>query len=53
MTKGDAYNKGIRKNQLTGSYGDFSPVEVKSSWSRYPVDLIYFIVKNVRFKNNF
>ena len=27
---------------MTGSYGDFSPVEVKSSGSRYPVDLIYF-----------
>ena len=42
MTKGDAYNKGVRKNQLTGSYGNFSPVEVKSSGSRYPVDLVYF-----------
>lgn len=42
MTKGEAYNKGVRKNQLAGSYGDFSPVEVKSSGSRYPVDLVYF-----------
>ena len=30
MTKGDPYTKGIRKNQLTGSYGDFSAIEVKS-----------------------
>lgn len=42
MTQGDAYNKGIRKNQLTGSYGDFKPVEVKSNGERYPTDIIYF-----------
>jgi site-specific DNA-methyltransferase (adenine-specific)/modification methylase len=42
MTKGSAYNKGVRKNQLTGSYGDFKPVEVKSSGERYPLDLLYF-----------
>ena len=42
MRQGEPYNKGIRKNQLTGSYGDFSPVEVKSEGSRYPLDLVYF-----------
>lgn len=42
MSKGEAYNKGIRKNQLTGSYGDFQPVEVKSDGARYPTDIIYF-----------
>jgi DNA repair protein RadC len=42
MRKGDAYNKGIRKDQLTGSYGDFNPVEVKSNGERYPVDVVYF-----------
>lgn len=42
MTKGVAYNKGVRKNQLTGSYGDFNPVEVKSSGERYPLDVVYF-----------
>lgn len=42
MNDSDSYNKSVRKNQLTGSYGDFSPVEVKSKCSRYPVDLIYF-----------
>ncbi len=42
MTKGEAYNKGVRKNQLTGSYGDFNPVEVKSSGERYPLDVVYF-----------
>lgn len=42
MTRGDAYCKGIRKNQLTGSYGDFNPVLVESDGDRYPVDVIYF-----------
>jgi site-specific DNA-methyltransferase (adenine-specific) len=42
MSKGDAYNKWVRKNQLTGSYGDFKPVEVKSDGNRYPIDVVYF-----------
>lgn len=42
MTNGNPYNKGVRKKQLTGSYGDFSAVEVKSNGDRYPVDIIYF-----------
>jgi site-specific DNA-methyltransferase (adenine-specific)/modification methylase len=42
MTEGEPYNKGTRKDQLTGSYGDFDPVEVKSSGSRYPTDIVYF-----------
>lgn len=42
MTIGDPYNKGFRKNQLTGSYGDFKTVEVKSDGERYPTDVIYF-----------
>ncbi|MDP8233603.1 MAG: site-specific DNA-methyltransferase [Candidatus Saelkia tenebricola] len=42
MTNGNPYNKGVRKNQLTGSYGDFSAVEVKSNGDRYPIDIIYF-----------
>nr|WP_263323790.1 site-specific DNA-methyltransferase [Neobacillus sp. Marseille-Q6967] len=41
MEKGESYNKGVRKNQLTGSYGDFSPVLVKSDGERYPTDIIY------------
>lgn len=36
------YNKGTRKDQLTGSYGDFDPVTVKSDGQRYPTDVIYF-----------
>ena len=42
MTKGAAYDKGIRKDQFSGSYGDFSPVHVKSDGERYPTDIIYF-----------
>jgi site-specific DNA-methyltransferase (adenine-specific)/modification methylase len=42
MKEGEAYNKGIRKDQLTGSYGDFKPVEVKSEGGRYPTDIVYF-----------
>ncbi len=42
MTRGEAYSKGIRKNQLTGSYGDFNPVLVESDGDRYPVDVLYF-----------
>jgi site-specific DNA-methyltransferase (adenine-specific)/modification methylase len=42
MREGDAYDKGVRKNQLTGSYGDFSPVKVATSGGRYPTDVVYF-----------
>jgi len=42
MYNGKPYNKGVRKNQLTGSYGEFNPVEVKSDGERYPVDVIYY-----------
>ena len=42
MKDGLPYNKGIRKDQLTGSYGDFKPVEVKSDGERYPTDVVYF-----------
>ncbi|HAQ02967.1 TPA: site-specific DNA-methyltransferase [Candidatus Nomurabacteria bacterium] len=42
MSIGEPYNKGHRKNQLTGSYGDFSSTEVKSDGQRYPSDVIYF-----------
>lgn len=42
MTPGEPFNKGFRKNQLTGSYGDFKTVEVKSDGDRYPTDVVYF-----------
>lgn len=41
MTSGEPYNKGVRKNQLSGSYGDFQPVHVSSDGERYPTDIIY------------
>ena len=40
-TQGEAYDKGVRKNQLSGSYGDFGPVRVQSSGERYPTDIIH------------
>jgi len=42
MSMGEPYNKGFRKDQLTGSYGDFKAVEVKSNGERYPTDVVYF-----------
>ena len=42
MTKGEPYDKGVRKNQLSGSYGDFQPVHVSSEGERYPTDIVYF-----------
>ena len=42
MTEGVPYDKGVRKNQLSGSYGDFQPVHVYSDGKRYPTDVVYF-----------
>lgn len=42
MTKGEAYDKGFRKDQLTGSYGDFKSNHVKSNGKRYPTDVIAY-----------
>lgn len=42
MRAGTAYDKGIRKNQLSGSYGDFQPAHVRSDGERYPADIVYF-----------
>lgn len=42
MMPGEPYTKGIRKDQLSGCYGDFKPVEVKSdNGERYPNDVVY------------
>ena len=41
MKQGEAYDKGVRKNQLSGCYGDFEPVHVRSDGERYPTDIIY------------
>lgn len=43
MTEGEAYNKGIRKEQTEDDvYGEFNQVEVKSDGLRYPRNVIYF-----------
>jgi len=42
MKNSKPYDKGVRKDQLTGSYGNFNAVRVKSDGRRYPTDLIYF-----------
>lgn len=42
MIEGEPYDKGVRKDQLSGSYGDFQPVHVQSDGKRYPTDVIYF-----------
>lgn len=40
MTQGESYDKGVRKDQYTGSYGDFKPRHVKSEGERYPNDVV-------------
>lgn len=42
MSNGEPYDKGIRKNQLTGSYGEFRPSHIQSAGDRYPTDVVYF-----------
>lgn len=47
MTSGIPYDKGVRKDQYTGSYGDFKPRHVKSSnGDRYPNDVLFFEENN-------
>ena len=41
MSQGEPYDKGTRKAQYTGSYGDFQPVQVKSDGDRFPTDALY------------
>jgi site-specific DNA-methyltransferase (adenine-specific)/modification methylase len=41
MSAGEPYDKGTRKAQYTGSYGDFRPVQVKSEGERFPTDTLY------------
>ncbi len=42
MSQGEPYDKGVRKDQLTGSYGEFRPAHIKSDGERYPTDVVYF-----------
>ncbi|MBF0554002.1 MAG: site-specific DNA-methyltransferase [Nitrospirae bacterium] len=41
MWQAEPYNKGYRKDQYTGSYGDFKPSLVKSAGERFPTDALY------------
>ena len=41
MWMSEPYDKGTRKAQYTGSYGDFKPVQVKSEGERFPTDTLY------------
>jgi site-specific DNA-methyltransferase (adenine-specific) len=45
MTQGVAYDKGIRKDQFSGSYGEFKPKHVKSNGERYPNDVIFYEIE--------
>ena len=43
MQPGEPYDKGVRKAQQTGSYGEFDPVRVKNDdGERCPTDVVYF-----------
>jgi len=42
MQAGRAYDKGVRKDQHSGSYGDFQPARVRSDGARFPSDIVYF-----------
>ncbi|MBX7046671.1 MAG: site-specific DNA-methyltransferase [Ignavibacteria bacterium] len=43
MTQGEPYDKGIRKDQFTGSYGNFKQRHVKSeNGERYPNDIVVY-----------
>lgn len=42
MTNGEPYDKGFRKDQYTGSYGNFKSKHVKSEGQRYPNDVIFY-----------
>lgn len=42
MTPGESYDKGIRKDQNTGSYGEFKPRHVQSNGLRYPNDVVCY-----------
>ncbi|MFA4850967.1 MAG: site-specific DNA-methyltransferase [Bacteroidales bacterium] len=47
MTSGEPYDKGFRKDQFTGSYGDFKPRHVKSNGERYPNDVVFYEEQNI------
>ncbi len=42
MTMSEPYDKGFRKDQYTGSYGDFKPRHIQSNGERYPLDVLAY-----------
>jgi len=46
MIPGEPYDKGVRKDQYTGSYGEFKPHHVKSEGLRYPNDVVFVEEQN-------
>lgn len=46
MTMGQPYDKGMRKDQNTGSYGEFNTHHVKSEGLRYPNDTLFDDLSN-------
>ncbi|WP_421788039.1 DNA-methyltransferase [Hyphobacterium sp.] len=42
MQPGAPYDKGVRKDQSTGCYGEFEPARVHSKGGRHPTDIVYF-----------
>jgi len=47
MSEGESYDKGFRKNQFTGSYGNFKSQHVKSEGKRYPNDIVEYEEQNI------
>src|SRR5258706_1434013 len=47
MTNGEPYDKGVRNDQYTGSYGHFKPRHVKSNGERYPNDVVFYEEQNI------
>ncbi len=42
MGEGKPYDKGLRKEQQTGCYNDYSPSHTINNGERYPTDVLYF-----------
>ena len=47
MSNGEPYDKGYRKNQYTGCYGDFKLRHVKNNDGSYPNDVVFYDLQNI------
>jgi len=45
MKNGEPYDKGYRKDQFTGSYGDFTPRHVKKVTENVILWMLYFMIQ--------